>query len=60
MKQKVASYFPLALGLCLLCFTILAFDYNYSPEPDFVVGTLVLVFGFFSLIGVFLLPNGKE
>lgn len=58
-KQRVASHFPLARSLCILCFAILAMGYNNDPEPDFVVGVLVLVFGALAILGIFFTPTTK-
>ncbi len=58
-KQKVAAHFPLARSLTILVFAILAMGYNNDPEPDFVVGVLVLVFGAFAITSIFLTPTTK-
>ncbi len=59
-KKRVAALFPAARALTFWVFAVLFLGYNNDPEPDFVVGVLVLVFGVLSIVGVLLTPTTKD
>lgn len=59
-KKRIAAHFPLARSIAIWVFAVLFMGYINDPEPDFVVGVLVLVFGVFSIIGVLLTPTTKD
>ncbi len=52
-KQQVAAQFPLAVGCSAFCFGDLSFDY-YFRGHDALVGSLALVFGALTLVGILL------
>jgi len=58
-KKRVAAHFPLARAIAIWIFAILFVGYNNDPEPDFVVGVLVLVFGFLAILGIALTPTTR-
>lgn len=58
-KKRVAAHCPLARAITIWIFAILFVGYNNDPEPDFVVGVLVLVFGTLAITGIFLTPTTK-